>query len=91
MGACDKENEGNKAMATAIRVVGDEEGEGNREGNGDDNEGGVQQKEQWIWWQERWQQGWRESDGVKGDGNCDGNNLGIGNGNKAGRQQRGRG
>ncbi len=46
MGAYDKEDEGNKAMAMAIRVAGDEEGKGDKEGDSVGNEGGVQQKEQ---------------------------------------------
>jgi hypothetical protein len=32
MGACEEEDEGGKAMATAIRMVGDKEGKGNEEG-----------------------------------------------------------
>jgi hypothetical protein len=45
MGACDEEGEGNKAMAMGIRVVGDEEGEGDEAGDGVDDEGGVRQRE----------------------------------------------
>ncbi len=45
MGACDKEGEGGKAMGTEIRVAGDKEGKGNKEGNGIGNEGGVRQRE----------------------------------------------
>jgi hypothetical protein len=41
MGACDKEGKGGKAMATEIRVVGNEEGDGDEEGNGIGNKGGV--------------------------------------------------
>ncbi len=42
MGACDKESEGGKAMATAIRVAGNKKGDGDKEGNGGGNKGGVQ-------------------------------------------------
>jgi hypothetical protein len=56
MGASEKEGQGSKAMATVIRVAGDKEGKGNGEGNGVGNKGGVQQREQWLWWQEQWQQ-----------------------------------
>jgi hypothetical protein len=52
--ACDKEGKGGKAMATAIRVVGDKKGNGNKEGNDVGNEGGVQQRGQWLWRQEQW-------------------------------------
>jgi hypothetical protein len=45
IGACDENGEGGKAMAMAIRVAGDEEGEGNEAGNGVGNEGGVRQRE----------------------------------------------
>ena len=55
MGACDKEGEGGNAMATVIRLVGDKEGKGNKEGNGISDKGGVQQREQWLWRQEKWQ------------------------------------
>jgi hypothetical protein len=44
--ACDKEGKGSKAMATAIRVVSNEEGDGNKEGDGIGNKGGVQQRGQ---------------------------------------------
>ncbi len=58
MGACDKEGKGSKGMAMGIRVAGDKEGEGNKEGNGVGNKGGVKQREQWLWQQEKWQRGW---------------------------------
>jgi hypothetical protein len=45
MGASDKEGKGGKAMATGIRVSGDKEGKGDKEGNHISNEGGVQQRE----------------------------------------------
>jgi hypothetical protein len=44
MGACDEEGKGDKALAMGIKVAGDKEGKGNKEGNGVSNEGGVQQK-----------------------------------------------
>jgi hypothetical protein len=37
--------EGHKAMAMAIRMAGDKEGKGNKEGVGIGNEGGVQLRE----------------------------------------------
>jgi hypothetical protein len=52
IGACDEEGKGGMAMATGIRVAGDKEGKGNKEGN-DVNEGGVQQREPWIQWQKQ--------------------------------------
>jgi hypothetical protein len=55
MGACDKEGKGGKAMVTMIRVPGDKEGEGDKEGNGVSNKGRVGQREQWLWQQEQWQ------------------------------------
>jgi hypothetical protein len=39
MGACDKEGKGGKAMETAIRVVGNKEGNSNEESNGIGDEG----------------------------------------------------
>jgi hypothetical protein len=53
MGACDKEGEGGKAMATAIRMAGNKEGVGSKEGNGNDDEGGVQQRGLWLLRQEQ--------------------------------------
>jgi hypothetical protein len=68
MGACVEKGEGKKAMAMGIRVAGDEEGEGDEAGDGVGDEGGVQQRELWLWRQEQWQQ-WRQAiDGDKGDG-----------------------
>jgi len=52
MGACDKKGEGSKAMAMGIRVAGDEEGKGDEAGDGVGDEGGVRQRERWLWWQE---------------------------------------
>ncbi len=43
-GACDEEGKSGKALAMGIKVAGDKEGKGNKEGNGVSNEGGVQQK-----------------------------------------------
>jgi hypothetical protein len=91
MGACDEEGKGDKVMAMGIRVVVNEEGEGDEEGNGIGNKGGVQQTEQWLWRQERWQQGWWAINGDKGNGNGEGNNVGNGNDDEAGGQQRGQG
>jgi hypothetical protein len=78
MGACDKKGKGGKAMAMAIRVAGDEEGKGGEAGDGVGNEGVVQQRKQWLWRQEQWQQGWQAIDGDKGDGNGDGDDVGDG-------------
>ena len=91
MGACDEKGEGGKAMAMRIRVVGDKEGKRDEAADGVGDEGGVQRIEQWLWRQERWQQGWQAIDGNKGDGNSDGNNVGDGDGDKAGGRQRGQG
>ncbi len=41
-------------MVTRIKVAGDKEGKGNEEGDGVDKEGGVQQREQWLWQHEQW-------------------------------------
>jgi hypothetical protein len=41
MAACDEKDEGGKAMAMGIRVVGDEEGERDEAGDGVGDEGGV--------------------------------------------------
>jgi hypothetical protein len=41
MGARDEEGKSGKAMATGIRVVGDEEGKGKKEGDGIGNKVGV--------------------------------------------------
>jgi hypothetical protein len=46
MEACDKEGKGGKEMATAIRVAGIKEGDGNKEGNGIGDESEVQQRKQ---------------------------------------------
>ena len=47
-------------MAMGIRVMGDEEGEGDVAGDGIDNEGGVQQRERWLWQQEHGNKGGRQ-------------------------------
>jgi hypothetical protein len=49
----DKEGKGGKAIAMGIRVAGDKEGKGNKEGDVVGDEGGVQQREQWLWRQEQ--------------------------------------
>jgi hypothetical protein len=54
MGACDEKGEGGKAMAMGIRVVGDEEGEGDEAGDGVGDKGGVQRRKRWLWRQEQW-------------------------------------
>ena len=54
-----------RAMVTAMRVPVDEEGEGGT-GHGVD-EGGVRRRGRGQRRQEQWQQGWRTSDGNKGD------------------------
>jgi hypothetical protein len=41
MGACDKEGKGGKEMVTAIRRVGNNEGDGYKKGNGVGNKGEV--------------------------------------------------
>jgi hypothetical protein len=55
MGAHDEEDKSGKAMATGMRVAGDNEGKGKEEGNGVGHKGGVQQIEQLLWQQEQWQ------------------------------------
>jgi hypothetical protein len=42
MGARDTEGKGDKAMVMAIRVAGNKEGNGDKDGNRISNEGGVQ-------------------------------------------------
>ncbi len=91
MGAWDKKGKGGKAMAMGIRVAGDKEGKGNKEGNVVGNKGGVQQREQWLWRQEQWQRGRQAIDSNMGNGDSDGNDVGNGNGDEAGGQQRGQG
>jgi len=91
MRACDEKGEGGKAIAMGIRVTGDEEGKGGEAGDGVGNEGGVQRREQWLWRQEQWQQGWQVIDGNKGDGNSDGDDVGDGDGDEAGGRRRGQG
>jgi hypothetical protein len=49
MGACDKKGEGSKSMAMRIRVAGDEEGKGDKEGDGISNKGGVRRRAQLLW------------------------------------------
>ncbi len=46
-GSDKEEGEGGKAVVTAIKVVGDKEGKGNKEGIGTGKEGGVPQRGQW--------------------------------------------
>jgi hypothetical protein len=88
MGACDKEGKGGKAVATAMRVVGNKEGDGNKEGKGVSNEGGVQQRGQWLKQQEQWQQRWWASNGNKVNSNSGSNDMRNGNGNEGCKQQR---
>ncbi len=91
MGACDENGEGGKAMAMGIRVAGDEEGERDEAGDGVGNEGGVRQRERWLWRQVRWQRGWQVIDGDNGDGNGDGVDVVDGDGDEAGGRRRGQG
>jgi hypothetical protein len=42
MGACDKEGKGGKVVATAIRVAGNKEAKGNKEGDGVGDKGRLQ-------------------------------------------------
>jgi hypothetical protein len=81
-----KMGKGDKAMAmtTAIMMVGDKEGKGNKEGDSISNEGGMLWRGQLQLWKEWWQQGWRMSDGDESNGNGDGDNVGNGNGNEGG-------
>ena len=83
MRAWDEKGEGGKVMMMGIRVAGDKEGEGDEVGDGIGNEGGVQQRERWLWRQEQCQQGWQVIDGDKGNGDSDGNNVGDGDGDEA--------
>jgi hypothetical protein len=53
----DKEGEGDRAMVTEIRVVGDKEGEGDDEKDDVGDEGGVQRRGRWRRLQERWGRG----------------------------------
>ncbi len=46
-----------RAMVSAMRVVVNEEGEGDNKKDGVSDEGGVQQRGQWRWLQEQWLQG----------------------------------
>jgi hypothetical protein len=78
-------------MAMGIKVVGDKEDKGDEAGDGVGNEGGVRRREQWLWRQERWQQGWQAIDGDKGDGDDDGNDVSDGDGDEAGGRRRGQG
>ena len=78
-------------MAMGKRVAGDEEGASDEAGDGVGDEGGVRQRERWLWWQERWQQGCQAIDGDKGDGDGYGDDVGDGDGDEAGGRQRGQG
>jgi hypothetical protein len=46
-----------RGMVTEIRVVGDEEGEGDDEKDSVGDKGGVQRRGRWRWLQERWRGG----------------------------------
>ena len=52
--AATKRERVDRAMVTEIRVVGNEEGEGNDEKDDVGDEGGVRRRGQWRWLQERW-------------------------------------
>jgi hypothetical protein len=77
-----------RGMVTEMRMVGDKEGKGNDEKDGVGDEGGVRRRGRWRRLQERWQQGWRLSNGDEGDGNSDGDgegdDVGDGDGDEAG-------
>jgi hypothetical protein len=75
-----------RVMMTAIRVAGDKEGGGGK-GHCIGNKGGMQQRGQWHWLQEHWQQGWRVSNSNKGDGNGNIEDMDNGNRDEAGGQQ----
>jgi hypothetical protein len=74
-----------RAMVTAMRVPVNKEDKGDT-GHGVNNKGVMQQSGQWQWWQERWQQGWRVSNGDEGNGNGDGKQQSTSDGiNKGGQ------
>ncbi len=56
-----------RAMVMAMRVSVEEDGKGGT-GHGVGNKGGMQRRGGWRQRQERWQRGWRASDGDEGDG-----------------------
>jgi hypothetical protein len=43
-----------RVMMMAMRVLGNEEGQGDEEDDGVDDEGGVQRRGRWRWLKERW-------------------------------------
>ncbi len=79
-----------RGMVPLIRVAGDNEGKGGT-GHCIGNKGGMQQRGQWQWQQEQWGRGCWASNGNVGNGNSKGKNVGDGDGNEAGRRQRGQG
>ncbi len=74
-----------RVMVTAMRVPVDKEGKGDT-GHGVYDKGGMQQRGQWQWWQEQWQQGWQVSNGNKGNGDGEGKQQSTSNGINKGRQ-----
>ena len=77
-------------MAMGIRVAGDEEDKGNEVGDGVGVEGGMRQRERWLWQQEQWQRGCQAIDGDKqGNGDGDGKDVGDGDSDEAGGRRRG--
>ncbi len=58
-----------RAVVTAMRVVGDKEGKDDNKKDGGGDEGGVRQRGQGQQQQEQWQRGWRASDGDEDNGN----------------------
>jgi hypothetical protein len=74
-----------RAMVTAMRVPVNKEGESST-GHGIGDKGGVQQKGQWGWRQDQWQQGWQASNGNKGNDNGEGKQKSTSNGIDKGRR-----
>jgi hypothetical protein len=72
-----------RAMMMAMRVVGKVKGGGSK-GHGVGDKGGMQQRQQWQWQQECWQQGWQVSNSNWGNGDGNVNNVDNLNRDKAG-------
>jgi hypothetical protein len=80
----DKVGEGGKVMVMAMRVAANKEGQGNEEDDGVNDKGGVQWRGQWWRLQEQWGQGWRASNGDKGNGDGKGEQQLTSNGSNKG-------